>query len=60
MRPCVTHHHACDCREAEFARIKAENDDLRIALMDAIKAPMGIVPASAEPFYDGQRGVITF
>jgi hypothetical protein len=28
-RPCVTHHHACDCREAEFAGIVAELASLR-------------------------------
>jgi hypothetical protein len=28
-RPCVTHHHACDCREAEFAGIVAEIASLR-------------------------------
>lgn len=25
---CVTHHYACDCREAEFAQLKAERDAL--------------------------------
>ena len=25
---CTTHHHACRCREAEFARIEAERDAL--------------------------------
>lgn len=29
---CVTHHYACDCREAEFEWIKAENQRLRGAL----------------------------
>ena len=31
-RPCVTHHHACDCREAEFAAqiTKAENERDRL------------------------------
>ena len=28
-RECVTHHYACDCREAEFAAIKRERDELR-------------------------------
>lgn len=28
MRECITHHHACDCREAEFAQVKAENERL--------------------------------
>lgn len=32
-------------------RVKAENEALRIALHDAIRRPMGVVPASADPFY---------
>ena len=28
-RECITHHYACDCREAEFAAIKRERDALR-------------------------------
>lgn len=31
---------------------------LERALDDAIKSPMGVVPASAEKFYDGQTGCI--
>ena len=26
---CTTHFHACDCREAEFERIKAEHKEMR-------------------------------
>lgn len=40
VRPCVTHHFACDCREERFRR----------ALADAIRRPMGTVPDSAEEF----------
>jgi hypothetical protein len=32
-RECVTHH--CDCREAEFAAIKAERDDLLRRIAEA-------------------------
>ena len=28
MKECVTHHHACDCREAKFAELEAENKRL--------------------------------
>jgi len=28
-RECTTHHHACDCREAKFAALEAENERLR-------------------------------
>ena len=27
-RECTTHHHACDCREAKFAALEAENERL--------------------------------
>ena len=27
-KECTTHHHACDCREAKFAAIEAENKRL--------------------------------
>ena len=30
-RNCITHHYACDCREAKFAAIEAERDALRAA-----------------------------
>ncbi|MFV3561796.1 hypothetical protein ACNJFJ_21875, partial [Mycobacterium tuberculosis] len=30
--------------------------DLRQALDDAINSPKGVVPVSAEPFYDGRAG----
>ena len=26
---CTTHHHACDCREAKFEALEAENAELR-------------------------------
>ena len=29
MKECTTHHHACDCREAKFAELEAENARLR-------------------------------
>lgn len=32
--------------------LQAENELLRQALHDAIRRPMGVVPESAEPFYD--------
>lgn len=32
---CVTHHHACDCREAEFAEIKRERDEWRRKVVEA-------------------------
>lgn len=25
MKECITHHHACDCREAKFAEMESEN-----------------------------------
>ena len=36
MRPCVTHHHACDCREQQVAvLIKAAQD--AAVLLDEVK-----------------------
>ena len=32
MKEHITHHYACDCREAKFAEIEAENKKLREAL----------------------------
>lgn len=29
MKECTTHHHACDCREAEFAKLTAEIEKLK-------------------------------
>jgi hypothetical protein len=31
MKPCVTHHHACDCREREFEKIREQRDELLAA-----------------------------
>lgn len=39
-RECVTHHHACDCREAKFRAIAAQNAEAAQAVLefnDAIK-----------------------
>lgn len=38
--------------EAEVEKLEAENAALRTALADAISSPMGVVPASAEQFYE--------
>jgi hypothetical protein len=35
MKECVTHHHACDCREQKFAEMAAENRSLRKRLQYA-------------------------
>ena len=35
---------------------KAESVKLRKALNDAINSPKGVVPVSAEPFWDGKQG----
>ena len=37
-RECITHHYACDCREAKFAQIEAENKKLREALEEMLFA----------------------
>jgi predicted transcriptional regulator len=53
MRECVSHHHACDCREAQFAEIKAERDSLRALLTQC--APHVLASAEAEHLLDGFR-----
>ena len=35
MKECVTHHHACDCREQKFAEMEAEYRSLRKRLQYA-------------------------
>lgn len=40
-------------------KIYNENKLLRIALSDAIKSPMGVVPDSALGFYCGRTGEVT-
>lgn len=37
IRECISHHYACDCRERQW----------RMALADAIRRPMGVIPDSA-------------
>ena len=32
---CTSHHYACDCREAMFSQIRAENEKLRGLLKEA-------------------------
>lgn len=34
MRECITHHYACQCREAEFRKIEEENEKLKEKLAD--------------------------
>lgn len=40
---CATHFHACDCREAEFARIEAQRDTLADLVREAVtNDPVGV------------------
>ena len=52
-RNCVTHHHACDCREAKFARIQKENDDLKDKIHHYFVKIDGDGPELSCPFIDG-------
>jgi hypothetical protein len=51
-RPCVTHHHACDCREAahaaEVARLRAALRECAGDLEDELKARYGSPPHPAQ------------
>ena len=38
-RQCVTHHYACDCREADYDRLGKENKDLQ-AKLDLARAAL--------------------
>ena len=42
----------------ELDMAKAELVELRKALNDAINSPKGVIPISAEPFWDGKRGCV--
>ena len=42
----------------ELDMAKAELVELRKALNDAINSSKGVVPISAEPFWDGKRGCV--
>jgi hypothetical protein len=63
--PCVTHHHACDCREAEFAGIVAELASLRedrdaqqrqaIQMMTERDALQAMIDASVECYAGRDR-----
>jgi hypothetical protein len=37
MKECTTHHHACDCREREFEKIREQRDELLAACEGALK-----------------------
>ena len=37
---CLMHHHACNCREADYAAIKKERDELRARIENA---PRGVI-----------------
>jgi hypothetical protein len=38
MKPCTTHHHACDCREREFEKIREQRDELLAACEKMVEA----------------------
>lgn len=48
-----------DTQAARIAQRDATIHDLLASLDDAINSPKGVVPASAEPFWDGQCGCTT-
>ncbi|NBW08453.1 MAG: hypothetical protein EBR82_10530 [Caulobacteraceae bacterium] len=33
---CITHHYACDCREAKFAELERENAGLKVQIRELI------------------------
>lgn len=59
MRECISHHFACDCREAEFAKLHAENVKLRETLEGAYAAMRHYCehPEEVRAFMAGIAGV---
>ena len=53
----TTHFEGCERfhLRCAFVRLARENTALLTALHDAIRRPIGVVPESAEPFYDQNR-----
>lgn len=54
-KECVTHHHACDCREAKFAELEKAN----ALLLNVAKVAKEILMAdinSPRPFHYGEDG----
>lgn len=36
MKECISHHFACDCREADFKKLREENERLNEALQKIV------------------------
>lgn len=52
MKECITHHHACDCRERHFAKIDEQNRELKQRLIDLRQSSRGkIVNEYGDPMY---------
>ena len=47
-KECVTHHHACDCREEKFKQLEQENAALRAALTGMVREFDFIKPLQQE------------
>ena len=47
----------CDFNREYVGAFRQERSDLLVALSDAIMSPMGVVPKSADDFYDAQTGM---
>lgn len=49
---CVTHHHACDCRERQFAQMAEENQRWRRRWMELRQSSRGtILNEDGDPLY---------
>ena len=52
MRECITHHHACDCRERQFAHMAEENQRWRRRWMELRQSSRGtIINEDGDPLY---------
>lgn len=59
--PVQIYHQCIGCEleayDREVGKLNEKVDALRVALHDAIRRPMGVIPTSAEPFYDHEDAI---
>jgi hypothetical protein len=58
MRDCITHHHACDCREAKFSAVHAHNGKMREALVTSLGNIRSLTAAGKCEMFDCWAGVV--
>lgn len=52
MRDCISHHHACDCRERHFAKMEIEYRALQLRWIELRQSSKGtILNEDGDPMY---------